>query len=118
MSEDIELGPWEILIPDELLPLYRDICGCGSGEWAKVVLDVLEAAALSKTRDWIGEDPVRELVAHVLGSFRVDLLEHGTSVYGSWLTEKGKTALPWLREHVYPKPGYSYVGSDEVVYEF
>lgn len=109
--------PEGIRIPDGLDRAMTDICNCGSGEsWALIleVLEVCEAHAehLAATRGkpcepsdtypgtWIGDSREREFVMHYLGSWRIDLLEHGSSVNGSWLTKKGEAALEFLREHI------------------
>ena len=90
--------------PPGLDVLIEDICGCGMGTYLSVVLDALSAAEEIKVGSWIHQSPgaeeEREFIAHYLGSRRVDLLEHGTGVAGSWLTDKGKGALVWLRGYL------------------
>ncbi|MCP3975946.1 MAG: hypothetical protein GY720_15810 [bacterium] len=111
--------PEEVLIPPGLEQVFHDICGCGMCETWALVRDVLSAASESGLGAWIGESPEREFIAHYLGSFRVGLLEHGSSVYGSWPAEKGKAALVWLDRHMAALDGrgevVDFVDSDGVI---
>lgn len=78
------------------------LCGCGRPECIhKLIVDCAMMFDRDKNR-WDGEagvkgiekivkerpDYVAEFIAHFLD--QKDLIEHGGSVYGSWLTERGK----------------------------
>jgi len=78
------------------------LCGCGQPENIhKFLIDCLGARKsdceqildIKKIEIIIKEKPniVAEFVLHFLDS--VQLTEHGSSVYGSWLTERGKQFL-------------------------
>ena len=76
------------------------ICGCGySDELLAEVLKVLDACPLHEGR-WEPDDRFgiygAELLLHVMTE--ADLLEHGSVVSGSWLTEKGKRLRDIMRD--------------------
>lgn len=87
-----------------------DFCGCGSPEDASLfIYKVLSAQAKADYDEsknaydkilglHLGESDVVngvfQFALNVLNN--ADLLEHGTSVYSSWLTEKGKCFLSLL----------------------
>ena len=67
-------------------------CGCGNSyELSELVLKVLELFATEheKREFSVYDDLKYEIIAHWLDS--KDLIEHGTSINGSWLTEKGES---------------------------
>lgn len=67
-------------------------CGCGSSEeFGKAAVSLLEFFAtdiLERKGSIYENDGFRELLAHWFDS--KDLIEHGSSINGSWLTDKGK----------------------------
>lgn len=66
-------------------------CGCGSGDNGELAWGVLEHFATpheERPFPWYYESREREVLAHWLDS--KELIEHGTSAAGSWLTEEGK----------------------------
>ena len=76
-----------------------ELCGCGSPEENYIFLaSCLEATSdkypniidYKKVRAIVLENPetVTELVLHLLDA--AELTEHGGSVYGSWLTDRGR----------------------------
>lgn len=89
----------------------RDLCGCGSSWWA--LHTVREALSLHPVGDvrrrnvhewdelselrlaWLNEDG-HLLIAAVLDAW--ELTEHGSSIYGGWLTGEGERLLAALRE--------------------
>lgn len=85
------------------------LCNCGHAQcWEIVKLMLERAEALDADRenapsfyDAMDDIPARmvEFVAHVMGSDQWDLLEHGSSIGGAWLTKDGETLLAFLREH-------------------
>jgi hypothetical protein len=66
-------------------------CGCGSSEdIEKIAWDVLDLFSQKHAdRTWSVYDKLEfEIIAHWMDN--KDLLEHGSSVAGSWLNEKGE----------------------------
>lgn len=74
------------LVRDLLVAFDRS--GCEREEWA---------AKWQQALDLLPDDRVRYLVLYTLDSR--GLLEHGTSVDGSWLTDEGHRVLAALRSH-------------------
>lgn len=69
-------------------------CGCGSGDLPYRAAEVLRNFGrehLSKERWSVYDDAANEVLAHWLDS--KGLIEHGGSVNGSWLTDKGEELL-------------------------
>lgn len=90
------------------------LCGCGSPEDAyNFCRDVLACFDRRGKGDWIqAEDAVAAIIkerpgdaAHVIAHLltHLDLLEHGGSVGGSWLTDNGARIVdlgPMTEEHI------------------
>lgn len=76
-------------------------CGCGSADLladkAVAVLKNFELEPTDPSRFYVGENVTNELLAHWLDS--KGLLEHGGSVSGSWLTDKGKEVLQLIKDY-------------------
>lgn len=74
-------------------------CGCGSfNDFKAEAWKLFEDFALNREAKWdLYDNPVRELLAHWLDS--KGLVEHGTSIRGSWLNEQGKTLYDDLLKH-------------------
>ena len=75
-------------------------CGCGSGDLPDRAVEVLKNFGrehLSKERWSVYDDPTNEVLAHWLDS--KELIEHGGSIGGSWLTDKGKELLKLVEEN-------------------
>lgn len=72
-------------------------CGCGSSE--KFIKDFWEVFSKIKEGqchyEYIYKDEYNELIAQMLDSR--GLLEHGTSVAGSWLSEEGEALYEVLK---------------------
>ncbi len=95
-------GPWTEDQASHLHLLFYSegelgICGCGNPDAVyDTVLDLLNAVDRfdddgSRLRETLGPNAgVRHLVMSALD--RVGLTEHGGSVWGSWLTPKGRAA--------------------------
>lgn len=67
-----------------------DFCGCGNAE--EVGAYLLETLEMCDRQEWPPyEDGHRMLALYVLDA--ADLLEHGTTIRCSWLTEKGREIL-------------------------
>lgn len=85
-------------------------CGCGSREYiSALAVEVLTyfATDFDKRTGRIYDDanPSKEILAHWMDS--KDLIEHGTSINGSWLNETGKqvyAALRLLQEQTSDRP--------------
>lgn len=75
-------------------------CGCGpSDELGKRAIKVLENFA---SDDWenrfsVYDNEADEVLAHWMDS--KDLIEHGSSISGSWLTEKGKNVFEVIKKY-------------------
>jgi hypothetical protein len=52
---------------------------------------------LNKLKEVCGNDNIVDFMLHWTDA--VELTEHGTSVYGSWLIEKGKALRDYLRDY-------------------
>jgi hypothetical protein len=97
---------------DDLSHLYAlfygtlSICGCGNPEDAyALVRDVLaltpfhDNGGWRKARDLIGSNGAYHLVLSQLDEAK--LLEHGSSIGGSWLTGKGKHYLALMQRYTW-----------------
>ena len=98
------IGPDECHYETEAEAMYYGqlgLCGCGRPQDVHAFLIRCLATRseehgildLKKIKALISEKP--EIVAEFVGHFICDkhLTEHGGSVYGSWLTERGKQVL-------------------------
>jgi hypothetical protein len=77
---------------------FVGLCGCGDQEGLRaLVLDALMHAKSLSCGDWTraGEEIAREFVLHILNDKKI--LEHGTSVFCSWLTKTGEDLLDHLK---------------------
>lgn len=85
-------------------------CGCGCLTMSiKFVRDILNCYEdeeglsfphlnLDKAIEVCGNDNITDFMLHWLDT--VKLTDHGSSVYGSWLTEKGKVLRDYLKNFV------------------
>lgn len=84
-------------------------CGCGCLSMSiKFVRDILNCyedeeglsphLKLDKAKEVCCNDNITDFMLHWLDA--VELTEHGSSVYGSWLTEKGKALRDYLKKVV------------------
>lgn len=106
-------------LPDGMRDLDALCCGCGSPElFFQAALAILEHFATEHDkRDyrWIYADQFRYLAVNALD--HAGMIEHGSSVAGSWLTDAGKEALAFLREHgVTWNEGQRWIDSDGVTH--
>lgn len=79
------------------------LCGCGvSGAAFDLVRDILNLAPFFENENWRKVDELagNPAAAHIVLSTleRADLIEHGGSIGGSWLTDKGRYYQTALRE--------------------
>lgn len=74
-------------------------CVCGSGNLEGRAIKVLELFATPhEDRKWsVYDEPADEILAQWMDS--KELLEHGTSIGGSWLTEKGEEIYKVLKSN-------------------
>lgn len=87
-------------------------CGCGclymSIEFTRDILNCYEDDEeegwcaphlnLDKAKEVCGSDNITDFMLHWLDS--VGLTDHGSSVYGSWLMDKGKALRNYLKEAI------------------
>lgn len=79
-------------LPASMSLLYDFFCGCNTRE------NTYGAILAELERCERGEYQANDgLAAAIVDKLR--LSEHGTSIRGSWLTEDGRVALAFLREH-------------------
>lgn len=75
-------------------------CGCGSSdELGERAIKVFSNFASDDwdTRFSVYDNEADEVLAHWMHS--KDLIEHGTSIGGSWLTEKGKNVFEVIKKY-------------------
>ena len=77
----------------------RQMCGCGlPAEGLKLIRDVLRLTPLYEHRDELNKllpsDGIQMLVLGTIDA--LGLIEHGTTIYGAWATEKGDSILAYL----------------------
>lgn len=88
------------------------MCGCGTpNEVQQFFYDLLENHRMYKDNEitmevmrqkrntlirMVNPDVIFEIIFHIFEN--ADLLEHGSSVYGSWFTEEGESFLKLLKE--------------------
>lgn len=107
--------------------IYADddlgLCGCGTPEAAfSLVRDILNLAPFYEDQRWrqveelVGNDGAHHIVLSMLT--RAGLIEHGSSISGSWLTDKGRyyqTALAGIADWDFLDEGnfgYPHDGKD------
>lgn len=82
--------------------LYEDIGLCGCGDPEGVVSMIGDYLKLKKSQTYIDHDAIAEFVdkwdAHLMLFMmyildRKEFTEHGSSVYGAWITDKGERLL-------------------------
>lgn len=101
MSDQHRLEHLYVLFYDDAQGL--GLCGCGNPESAyDLVRDLLGLAPFYEDSRWKAAESLTGNIpgAHhiVLGAMeRAGLIEHGTSLRGVWLTEKGKWCLAAMR---------------------
>lgn len=76
------------------IKFVRDILNCYEDEegWSSAHLN------LDKAIEVCGNDNITDFMLHWLDT--VELTNHGSSVYGSWLEEKGKALRDYLKKFV------------------
>lgn len=77
------------------------LCGCGTEDKYALIRDMLERAESGGSfYEPMGIFNARtvEFIADVMSSNQWDLLEHGTGIGSSWLTEKGAVLLQFFRD--------------------
>lgn len=103
ITEDgVEYQTDEDFLESFLIEIF-DFCGCGSlldgtGVFLKQVLNAFDDDYLSldKIKDVCKTDGIVDFTLHFLDAN--ELTDHGTSIYGSWLTEKGIALRECLNE--------------------
>lgn len=86
-------------LPKGILEFHKLLCGCGSpGMCWDSLIWYLEICT-SKENYFNTENSFELFFMYVIS--HLGLTEHGTSIYGSWITEKGKECLNWLHRNTY-----------------
>jgi hypothetical protein len=98
------------------LALDKLFCGCGNPEEAVALVHaLLRAAPFYESRERLSELlPTTGIEMLVLGALdeTAELIEHGSSIGGSWLTPRGEEALRGL-DLIEANEGYrAFVGED------
>ena len=78
-----------------------NMCGCQSDEAFEKLISLLELCERKDGQEWIGFEQMCEkigessVITHILLQYlnNAKLIEHGTSIRGAWLTDKGKECL-------------------------
>ncbi len=101
-EDDVECRSDEDFLESFLIQVF-DFCGCGylldgTGVFLKQVLNAFDDDYLSldKIEDVCKTDKIVDFTLHFLDAN--ELTDHGTSIYGSWLTEKGIALRECLNE--------------------
>jgi len=82
--------------PDEWLVIgLCGLCGCGRND---VKEDIVNIFCKIAERQDIEQTKYNELIMHVLDN--ANLIEHGTSIYYSWLTIKGEKVYTLIMKEV------------------
>lgn len=84
-------------LPEGIVEFSELLCGCGDPQicWTLLYL-YLSLKTIKQYQD--EQDAARLFFVYVINHLK--LTEHGTSIYGAWLTEKGKGVLEWLTKNV------------------
>lgn len=93
----------------------EQFCACGSPEdafeaLAKALRIISHDRWLDELKAWIPDDGLQLLLLYQLD--KMDLTEHGGSVYGSWLSDKGKEVLAALEHARDHQGGFLAVGAN------
>ncbi len=98
-SEEWELQHLHLVEADDLM-----FCGCGDPEAAwDLVISILKSAplyqdnGLNKVIELCGSEAAAYIVLYLMT--HANLLEHGGSVGGSWITDKGSMVLDMASRH-------------------
>jgi hypothetical protein len=97
--------PDRVVEPEDFLAENCGFCGCGSPEEAaQWLLNLLELMPLFEKN----HAEALEALIPTPGQYwftlymldKLDLINHGTSIRGAWLTPKGETTLKFLRQQL------------------
>jgi len=82
-------------LPQGIVEFDELLCGCGQPQ---ICWDALYSY-LQRTKFYCNtENPFELFFMYVVDHLK--LTEHGTSIYGAWLTQKGKEVLTWLDTNI------------------
>lgn len=85
-----------IILPSSIAKIGSIFCGCSDPQLAwQWVFDYLEA---KENGHFHHPEEGSEMIAVYLMD-HLQMTEHGVSVAGAWLTDEGKEALAFLKEH-------------------
>lgn len=85
-------------LPEGVVEFEELLCGCGRPYHCWEALHSYLKIKTSKEFYTNTDDPYYLFFMYVLSSLK--LTEHGTSIYGAWITDKGRKVLKWLDENV------------------
>jgi len=85
-------------LPEGILEFSESLCGCGSPVDCWRVLHEYLKKCNSDDFYQNTDDPFKLFFMYIISDF--GLTEHGTSIYGSWPTKKGREALEWLNHNI------------------
>ena len=91
------MSSFKTFIPTKKYDIIHElgICGCGCPDKTyKAVHDML--IAFKNHAGAIGDNPYKYFMAYTLDC--LEFIEHGTSIIGSWLTDKGEELLEALTD--------------------
>jgi hypothetical protein len=85
-------------LPVGVIEFDKLLCGCGEPDkcW-KLLYEYLQKADKNK---YINTENTYELFFIYVINNELEFTEHGSSIYGSWLTDKGKEVLNWLNINI------------------
>lgn len=98
---NIEYDP-DMSLEDNLLSMLG-VCGCGNPDktldfYFKVLNLIPVHSNLEKLQALIPDEVLLEVVLNQLDELKIT--EHGSSIYSSWMTDKGKLVRKKLREYL------------------
>ena len=82
-------------LPEGIVKFSELMCGCGQPFlcW-QALYDYLKSTEFYHST----ENPFELFFMYIINYIK--LTEHGTSIYGAWLTKKGKEVLSWLEQNI------------------
>jgi hypothetical protein len=84
-------------LPGGVVDFSELLCGCGEpGICWDALYDYLKFADAGQYQR--ADNAFELFFMYVISHIR--LTEHGTSIYGAWLTKKGKEVLNWLHDNI------------------
>ncbi len=82
-------------LPEGIVEFHEMICGCRQPQ---ICWDILLVYLLVTGSYYSTEEPFELFFIYVIDHLK--FTEHGTSIYGAWITNKGKEVLAWLQQNI------------------